>query len=157
MTAQVLIALRVAAPPEKAFAGFTDDIALWWTPHRGFQITPRGDGVLAFEGGEGGRLITTLPNGKVFKIGDILLWEPPHRLAFTWRQATFAPDMQTRVEVLFEPVGPETRVTVTHAGWTSIPREHVARHGFADALTQRLAGEWWQASLVAFAARFDVR
>lgn len=157
MTASVLIALRVAASPERAFDVFTQDIGLWWTPHRAFQITPRGDGVLSFEGGEGGRLITTLPNGKVFKIGDVVAWDPPRRIAFTWRQATFAPEMQTDVEVLFEPLGDETRITVTHAGWTRIPQSHVARHGFQDALTQRLAGEWWQASLVAFSRRLIAR
>ena len=153
MTASVLVALRVAAPPERAFAAFTEEIALWWTPHLAFQITPRGDGRLSFEGGAGGRLITTLPNGKVFKIGDIQAWDPPTRLVFTWRQATFAPEMQTAVEVSFEPVGEETRVTVMHAGWTTIPREHVARHGFPDLFTQRYVGDWWRASLVAYSVR----
>lgn len=153
MTASVLVALRVAASPERAFAAFTDDIGLWWTPDRAFQITPRGDGILSFVHGDGGRLITTLANGKVYKIGDVLAWDPPRRLAFTWRQATFAPDMRTEVEVLFEPVGEETRVTVTHTGWTRIPRDHVARHGFPDIVTQTRAGEWWRRSLAALAER----
>jgi hypothetical protein len=28
----------------------------------------------------------------------------------------------------------ETRVTVEHRGWDSVPQEHVARHGFPDAV-----------------------
>jgi hypothetical protein len=36
----------------------------------------------------------------------------------------------THVEVLFEPVGEETRITVTHTGWDSVPQDHVARHTF---------------------------
>ena len=74
--------------------------------------------MLAFEPGEGGRLIETRwPSGKVFEIGRIRAWEPPQRLVFGWRQASFAPDQDTEVEVRFEPVGDETRVTVEHTGW----------------------------------------
>lgn len=143
----VLVALRVAATPERAFRTFTEDIGAWWVPDGRFQITPKGDGALSFEGGPGGRLVTTLPNGKVFVIGAVSVWDPPRRLAFTWRQATFAAEMETRVDVVFEPVGAETRVTVTHAGWTAIPRAHAARHGFPDLVTQKHVGEWWRRSL----------
>jgi uncharacterized protein YndB with AHSA1/START domain len=154
MSASVLISVRVKASPERAFDIFTRDVGLWWTPDPLFAITPRGDGKLAFE--DQARLITRLPDGKVFEIGRVTLWSPGRRLAFTWRQATFAPEQTTRVDVLFEPVDEATRVTVTHYGWTEIPRGHVARHGFPDAITQQRAGEWWRRSLesmVAVAAR----
>ena len=88
--------------------------------------------MLSFEPGRAGRLIETLPSGKVFEIGRIRAWEPPDRLVFGWRQATFAPDQATEVEVRFEPVGDETRVTVEHRGWDSVPAAHVARHGFPN-------------------------
>lgn len=120
---------------------FTEDIGLWWQPGALFRITPRGDGTLFFDNRE--RLITTLASGKVFEIGRVTAWERPTRLAFTWRQATFALDQVTNVEVLFEPVGDETRVTVTHRGWDTIPQDHVARHGFPLQATQmHLAGLW---------------
>jgi uncharacterized protein YndB with AHSA1/START domain len=77
--------------------------------------------MIALEAGEGGRFTETLSNGKVFEIGRVTAWEPGSRLALTWRQATFAPDQMTTVEVLFEPVGEETRITVVHSGWDSIP------------------------------------
>lgn len=151
----VLIAIRVAATPERAFAAFTEEIGAWWRPNPLFQITPRGDGVLEFEGGEGGRLITRLKSGKVYEIGKVTDWRPGARLAFEWRQATFPPDLSTRVEVTFEAAGDETRVTVRHYGWIAVPREHVARHGFPDAVTQVRAAEWWRASLGALAARLS--
>lgn len=153
MTSAVLVAIRVRADPQTAFDVFTQDIAAWWRPSGLFEITPRGDGTLAFEGGEGGRLITTLASGKVFEIGRITAWEPPARLAFSWRQATFMPDQLTHVEVRFEAVGEETRVSVEHKGWAEIPREHVARHGFPDHATLARAAEWWRASLEALRAR----
>lgn len=147
MTSRVYVALRVKATPERAFAVFTEEIGAWWRPSRLFQTTPRAPGVLAFEPGEGGRLTETLEGGKVFEIGRVMAWEPPHRLVFSWRQATFPVDLHTEVEVRFEAVGEETRVSVEHRGFDQTPADSAARHGFPDhALLARLA-EFWQAQL----------
>ena len=144
MTSKVYVALRVKASPERAFQVFTDDIGAWWRPNVLFQTTPRAPGVLAFEPGEGGRLTETLANGKVFEIGRILAWEPPSRLVFSWRQASFPPDLLTEVEVRFEAVGEETRVSVEHRGFDRVPADHVARHGFPDQLLLMRLAEWWR-------------
>lgn len=147
MTSKVFVALRVKAPPQRAFDAFVGEIGAWWKPNRLFQTTPRAPGVLAFEPGEGGRLTETLANGHVFEIGKVLAWEPPSRLVFSWRQANFPLDMKTEVEVRFEAVGEETRVSVEHRGFDQAPADSVARHGFPDqALLMRLA-EWWQTLL----------
>jgi uncharacterized protein YndB with AHSA1/START domain len=143
----VIVSLRVKATPQEAFDVFTQEIAAWWRPNGLFEITPRGDGVLSFEGGAGGRLITTLPSGKVFEIGRITAWAPGERIAFTWRQATFAPEQQTQVEVRFEAIGDETRVTVNHRGWDTIPQEHAARHAFPLNVFQMRQGEHWRTLL----------
>jgi uncharacterized protein YndB with AHSA1/START domain len=147
VTSKVYIALRVKAPPARAFEAFTAEIGQWWRPNRLFQTTPRDPGLLAFEPGEGGRLIETLASGKVFEIGRIRAWEPPERLVFSYRQANFPPDLHTEVEVRFEAVGEETRVSVEHRGFDLVPAGSVARHGFPDeALLMRLA-DWWRAHL----------
>lgn len=152
MTFKVYVALRVKATPERAFAAFVGEIGAWWRPNGLFQTTPRAPGVLAFEPGNGGRLTETLANGKVFEIGRILAWEPPTRLVFSWRQANFPPELQTEVEVRFEAVGQETRVSVEHRGFDQLPADSVARHGFPDqALLMRLA-EWWQVLLASLKA-----
>lgn len=149
MTSKVFVALRVKVAPERAFAAFVEEIGAWWRPNGLFQTTPRAPGMLAFEPGEGGRLTETLANGKVFEIGRIQAWEPPSRLVFTWRQANFPPDLHTEVEVRFEAVGEETRVSVEHRGFDQVP-EGAARHGFPDeALLMRLA-EWWQRLLASY-------
>jgi uncharacterized protein YndB with AHSA1/START domain len=144
VTSRVFVALRIRAAPERAFAAFVGEIGAWWRPNPLFQTTPRPPGRLAFEPGEGGRLTETLASGKVFEIGRILAWEPPARLVFSWRQASFPPDLSTEVEVRFEPVGEETRVSVEHRGFDRVPADSAARHGFPDqALLMRL-GEWWR-------------
>ncbi|MDP1556285.1 MAG: SRPBCC domain-containing protein [Hyphomonas sp.] len=151
----VLVALRVPATPEDTFDAFTDEIGLWWRPSALFQLTPRGDGTLSFEGEA--RLITTLPNGKVFEIGKVTAWQRGARLAFSWRQATFRPDQVTTVEVTFQAVGGDTRVTVTHRGWDTIPQDHVARHGFPLQATQTHLANAWREGLAALAVRLTPR
>lgn len=148
MTSKVYVALRVRASPERAFQAFVDEIGQWWRPSPLFQTTPRAPGRLAFEAGEGGRLTETLANGKVFEIGRIVTWAPPHRLVFSWRQATFPPDLHTEVEARFEPVGQETRVSIEHRGFTRVPAESAARHGFPDQALQMRLAEWWRSQLV---------
>lgn len=144
MTSKVYVALRVKASRERAFAVFTQEIGDWWRPSGLFQTTPRAPGRLAFQDG---RLIETLASGKVFEIGEVLAWEPPERLVFSWRQATFPVDLKTEVEVRFEAVGDETRVSVEHRGFHQVPADSAARHGFPDpALLARL-GAFWQAQI----------
>ncbi|HKV55163.1 MAG TPA: SRPBCC domain-containing protein [Candidatus Binataceae bacterium] len=155
MSSRILVALRVAATPERAFEVFTREIGTWWRNNSLFQFTRRKPGILSFEPGPSGRLIETQPDGAIFEIGRIMTWEPGVRLAFNWRQESFTAEQMTRVEVRFEPVGDETRVTVEHHGWDTIPAEHVARHGFPGGVFLRRHGEWWQALLVSYQAKLQ--
>jgi len=150
VSSKILVALRIAAPPEVVFDAFTDDIALWWRPNTLFSFTPRSPGVMAFEDG---RLVERLPTGKVFEVGKVSVWERGQRLVFGWRQAAFASGMDTEVEVRFEPVETGTRVTVEHRGWDAVPAPHVARHGFPDGVFLQRHGEWWRALLAGLAAQ----
>ena len=156
MTSRVLVALRVKASPRRAFDVFTQDIALWWQHKEFFKFTPRSPGTLAFEppsGDNPGRLIETLKSGKIFEIGDVRVWVPGERLVVGWRQATFPAGLETEVEVRFEPIGDETRITVEQRGWDRVPATHVAKHGHPEALFMRRQGEYWTELLEAVAAR----
>jgi activator of HSP90 ATPase len=153
VSSRVLVALRVKATRERAFEVFTAEIGDWWRPSTLFAFTPRSPGMLSFETGPQGRLIEILSNGKVFEIGAVRVWDPPRRLVFDWRQATFAPGQMTQVEVRFDAVGSETRVTVEHTGWDSVPASHVARHGWPETLFLRRHGEWWQSVLEGLSER----
>jgi len=150
VTSRVYVALRVKASAERAFAAFVEEIGAWWRPNMLFQTTPRAPGTLAFEPAKGGRLTETLANGKVFEIGRITSWEPPERLVFSYRQANFPPEFHTEVEVRFEAVGGETRVSVEHRGFDQVPAG-AARHGFADAVLLMRLAEWWRAHLASLA------
>ena len=147
MTSKVYLALRVKASPERAFAVFVQQIGAWWRPNGLFQTTPRAPGRLAFEPGEGGHLTETLANGRVFEIGRITAWEPPACLIFSYRQANFPLDLHTEVEVRFEAIGEETRVSVEHRGFDQVPAGSAARHGFPDQVLLMRLAEWWRAQL----------
>jgi len=71
---------------------------------------------------------------------------------FGWRCAWFAPDQETEVEVRFEAVGAETRVTVEHRGWDAIPAENAARHGFPTPVFLAQEADWWRGQLGALAS-----
>lgn len=152
MTAAVIVAIRVAASPATVFTAFTRDIDTWWRSHPLFQLSRRGDGALRFDpAGPDGCLVTRLDDGKEWEIGRIRHWHPGERLAFSWRLPSFAPGQTTEVDIRFEAIGNETRVTVEHRGWDSIPQKHAARHGFELMLFQRRLGEHWRGLLEAMA------
>ena len=147
-TSRVLVAVRVRATPERAFAAFTDEIGRWWQPNALFRITERTDGTLTFEPGPDGCLVETAPGGHRFVVGEVRTWDPPRRLVVSWREANFAPDIETELHVRFDDVGDgQTRVTVEHFGWDALPAEHVARHGFPLAVFQLRFAEWWRTLL----------
>jgi uncharacterized protein YndB with AHSA1/START domain len=146
------VALRVKATPERAFAAFVEEIGAWWRPSVLFQTTPR-PGRLSFEPGEGGRLIETREGGKVFEIGKIRVWEPPHRLVFAWRQANFPLELHTEVEVAFQAVGEETRVSVEHRGFDQVPAGNAARHRFPDEVLLMRLADYWRSQLAAVGER----
>jgi uncharacterized protein YndB with AHSA1/START domain len=144
---RVLLAVRVNATPARAFAAFTEEIGQWWQPNGLFQFTRGRSGVLSFDPGANGRLIETYEDGTVFIVGEVRVWDPPRRLVVTWREESFAPDQSTELHVRFDEVGEQTRVTVEHFGWDTIPQRHAARHGFPLATFQLRFAEWWQVLL----------
>jgi len=144
---KVYVALRVNATPERAFEAFVGEIGQWWRPSMLFETTPR-PGMLSFEPGPQGRLIETRASGKVFEIGKVRAWEPPHRLVFSWRQANFPLDLHTEVEVCFEAVGEETRVSIEHHGFDQVPAG-AARHGFPDEVLLMRLADFWRAQIAA--------
>ncbi|MFN0091527.1 MAG: SRPBCC domain-containing protein [Acidimicrobiales bacterium] len=154
---RLLVSLRAPAPPERTFALFTEEIGLWWRPNPLFQFTEGRTGRLVFEPdwttpgpgrpGRPSRLVEIYDDGATFVIGQVREWAPPHRLTFSWRQASFAAGQETEVRVRFEAVGAETRVTVEHWGWDAIPQDHAARHGFPLHIFQLRHAEWWRALL----------
>ncbi|MFO0985355.1 MAG: SRPBCC domain-containing protein [Planctomycetota bacterium] len=134
----------VAVAPHDAFEVFTEETDLWWRRGPRYRFSPEQNGMIRFDGGEGGRLVETFADGTEFVCGKVLVWEPGRRLVFEWRARAFGPDERTEVEVLFEAMNDGTQVTLEHRGWASLPDDHPVRRGlgsgqaFAD-----MIGLWW--------------
>ena len=102
----VSVSIEVEAKPERVFAAFTEEIDAWWARGPRFRFLAPYDGTMTLEPGVGGRLlhVQDAAAGRLFVVGRVEVWEPPRRLALTWRLPNFGPDQETWVEVSFEPL-----------------------------------------------------
>ncbi len=153
----VSVSIDVQVEPAAAFDVFTRELDTWWGRGPRFRpLSPYG-GSFTLEPGVGGRLLHTAdgPPDRVFVVGRIEVWEPPSRLALTWRLPNFAPTQVTRVEISFVPVADGTRVCVTHSGWDCLPPEHPARHGLTGREFVLWKGRWWGDLLAAAKRRAE--
>lgn len=154
--ATATISVRVAAPPAAAFDLFTREIDAWWRRGPKFRHAGRHAGTITIEPRAGGRVFERWHDGEhqqSFDLGIVQVWQPPERLVFTWRNATFAPLERTEVEVTFAAAADGTLVTVRHRGWETLRVDHPARHGRTGAAFARELGLWWGEQLSALRAR----
>ncbi|HLJ50166.1 MAG TPA: SRPBCC domain-containing protein [Bryobacteraceae bacterium] len=135
----------VAVDQATAFSVFTNDIGAWWKPKVKDLFSKNRRGTMKFEPGPTGRLLEVYADApdQPFEVGRVLVWQPPERLVFEWKQENFNPGESTEVEVRFEPVARGTRVTLEHRGWDALPPGHPARHGYSgDAFTSMMGLRW---------------
>ena len=109
----------VDAPPERAFAVFTEGIGTWW-PLDPYQIGEKPATTAVIEPREGGRWYERAADGTECPWGRVLAWEPPGRLVLTWEiSCDWQPDPTavSEVELRFAADGDgRTRVELEHRG-----------------------------------------
>ena len=107
--------VRVRRPIDAAFELFTRDIGSWWpvgTHHARGEVV----GVV-FEGRLGGRIYERCRDGETADWGEVLAWDPPRRVVFSW-VLSVRQGAPTEVEVRFTAEdATTTRVEVEHRGW----------------------------------------
>jgi uncharacterized protein YndB with AHSA1/START domain len=104
----------VSCPPERAFEVWAERTSMWW-PH-GHSVSGEPGLTVTFEPRPGGRIYERAPDGAEHDWGEVLVWEPPHRLAYLWHLRFDRADA-TEVEVTFAAAGTGTAVTIVHRGW----------------------------------------
>ena len=120
MSLDVRSTVTVAAPPESAFASFTERLRDWWPPDYTWSQQKLED--IGIEPGEGGMCFEIGPHKFRCDWGRVLAWQPPRRLVFTWQISSARvpdpdPDHASEVEVSFTSDGDETRVDLVHSGF----------------------------------------
>jgi uncharacterized protein YndB with AHSA1/START domain len=110
----VLRALDVPQNPEQAFALFTGSIGAWW-PLPSHGLFGPASAEVAFEDG---LIVERATDGRSAVWGEVLAWEPPGRLLFSWHPGD-ASGAAGQVEVRFLPSadGDGTRIELSHSGW----------------------------------------
>ena len=128
-TPPVMRTVSVACSPDHAFSTFTGQIGLWWPlqTHTVFE-----DAAVGVEFVDGS-LIERAGDGRTDIWGEVVTWDPPHQLVFTWHPGR--PDgPSTEVRVTFTAEGGHTRVDLEHHGWESFgDRAASQRSGYASA------------------------
>lgn len=124
MTATPIEPLRltfeVDCAPDHAFMTWTERIATWWPADH--TVTGEDDLQVVLEGRVGGRIYERTTTGLEHEWGEVMAWEPPHRLVYLWHLRRDRVDA-TEVEVRFRPEGDATRVEIEHRGWERLGAE----------------------------------
>ena len=109
---------------EDAFSVFTTRMSSWW-PMQRFTFGPGRSHEVLMEPYIGGRFYERYTDGGEFTIGEVLAWDPPRRVVFTWRGRWAEP---TDVAVRFSSIEPlVTRVQLEHSGWERLGAEGFER------------------------------
>jgi uncharacterized protein YndB with AHSA1/START domain len=137
-TSTITISRTVPAPPERAFAAWTDlaHLAVWWWP----QLAGTTYDV---EARTGGRYRITSPAIGATVWGVYTEVDAPRRLVFTWNwEDDGEPEavVEDTVVVTFEPDGAATLVTVAHTSEAHEP-DGGAEQGWNDVM-DRLVRLW---------------
>jgi uncharacterized protein YndB with AHSA1/START domain len=127
--------LTVPVPPDVAFRIYTERPAEWLPPEHTFIKDPQS---IAMEPRVGGRFYERGADGTEITRGTITDWDPPGRLAVTWRigpnwRPVFDDSRASVIVVEFRPAGAEaTDVVLTYT--------HLERHGdMADVIRSAIS------------------
>jgi hypothetical protein len=118
MTQPIALSFEVACDPSHAFDLWATRTTLWW-PHSHSRSGDPGL-IVTFEPRAGGRIFERTPGGEEYDWGEVVVWDPPRRLAYLWHiygERTQA----TTVTIDFEPKAGGILVSIVHGGWDRIP------------------------------------
>jgi len=110
--------VTVPVPAERAFEIFAGQPLEWWPSHH--KLVPGERVSIVFERTVGGLFHEADADGEKAVWGRILEWDPPRRIAMTWRidgrwQPIADDEKASEIEVDFTPNGPDsTLVQLAH-------------------------------------------
>jgi uncharacterized protein YndB with AHSA1/START domain len=138
--------VTVQATLERAFAVFAERFDSWWPRSHHIGAAEMAEAII--EPRAGGRWYERGVDGSECNWGEVLVYDPPHRLMLSWHldgEWAYDPDPEhaSEVEVTFTPAGEGTRVELVHRGFERVGptgaalREGVSREGGWGGLLER--------------------
>lgn len=119
--APIRLTFDLDCPPDHAFEVWTARISTWWPADH--TASGEDDLTVTLEPRVGGRLFERTRAGIEHDWGEVLAWEPPRRLVYSWHLRRDRADA-TEVEIRFVPLGrSRTRVEIEHRGWERLGAE----------------------------------
>jgi uncharacterized protein YndB with AHSA1/START domain len=120
----VVKTVTVSCTPEEAFRYFTADFGRWWPAATHsvvayasqFEDKPS---TVILEPRVSGRIFERTRAGEEHAWGNVLVWQPPTRVAFSFHPGRDEQRAQT-VEVTFAAAPGGTTVVLTHSGWDKL-------------------------------------
>lgn len=122
----VVVEITIAAPPERVFQAIIDpeQVMQWWTSGdcqiEHFSMEPKVGGRWRYNT----RQTKMNVNGvsKFYCDGEVLEYDPPRRLAYTWIANWHEePNQRTTVRWELTPTNSGTSVKITHSGLANLP------------------------------------
>jgi uncharacterized protein YndB with AHSA1/START domain len=121
--------ISVSWDPDAAFRRFAAQFADWW-PRRTHSIGGPRVRRVVFEQRVGGKIFEEHVDGRRFQWGEVLSWDPPHRVTFTFHPSRDSRTAQN-IEMQFRPEGTGTRVVLIATNWENWGRgAKRARRGY---------------------------
>ena len=109
------MSFEVSCPVAHAFDVWTSKIARWWPADH--SVSGENGLQVVLEGRPGGRIFERTAAGTEHEWGEVVVWEPPRRLAYLWHLRRDRADA-TEVDIRFIDQGnATTRVEIEHRGW----------------------------------------
>jgi len=117
----VVKTVTVACTPEEAFRYFTADFGVWWPLATHSVVANASEfkdkpATVTLEPHVSGRIFERTRAGEEHLWGNVLAWQPPGRVVFSFHPGRDAKEAQTG-EVPFSPAPEGARVVLTHSGW----------------------------------------
>jgi uncharacterized protein YndB with AHSA1/START domain len=111
--------LRVARAQADAFRIYTESYGKWW-PLATHSLGGSKAVNAVMEPRKGGRIYEEWNDGSIHAYGEVLVWEPPHRVVHSWHVG-HPPHEASEVELRFVSISPrETRVELDHRNWETM-------------------------------------
>jgi hypothetical protein len=127
----LVMEFSVAATAAHAFDTWVRRADIWWP--RGHTIS--GDpAAIEFEPWVDGRIVEHDAYGNAYPWGQVVLWDPPHRVDYLWH-LMFTPEEATTVSVTFTESDESTVVRLEQVGWEALGTQGPIRR-------ERTIGGW---------------
>ncbi len=121
----VVKSVRVARAQADAFRLYTEGLGQWW-PLKTHSIGGEKAKTAVMEPRKGGRLYEVWHDGSINPYGEVLVWDPPHRVVHSWHVG-HPPNESSEVELRFVAISSrETRVELEHRNWESMSGDKAA-------------------------------